>query len=186
MSAREKSSGRKKPTYAYCRSLAKRISKFTQVVLIARSFDLASNKGSDNVGTQSELRARKPRAKAYLSDKELQVAIYLAQVRLRKKSHPDKYINIKNQTFILNEFNKFVSANAQMANSEGNQTLYVDLDKSNEALISRTLKKLSYLQLIDYERRANKSDDGRVKKIYVKFLPINQISEKIALLAAAS
>ena len=60
--------------------------------MIARNFDTSVDK---NISGGVE---RKRRVKAFLSDKELQVAIYLAMTKLKRKTHPSRPMSMQNLT----------------------------------------------------------------------------------------
>lgn len=168
-------------SYAFNKALTKRIHKFIQVVLIARNFDTAFNMEMlDEAG-------RKRRAKAFLSDKELQVAIYLAMTKLKKRAHSSKAMSMQNLTLILNSFENYVSAKSKNEKADSKGKLGEMASKSNQALISRTLNKLAKLELIKYiPSKKDELDNSKKNHITIKFNEPKSIEYHVELMSRHS
>lgn len=168
-------------SYAFNKALTKRIHKFVQVVLIARNFDTAFNmEMSDEAG-------RKRRAKAFLSDKELQVAIYLAMTKLKKRAHSSKAMSMQNLTLILNSFENYVSAKSRNEKADSKGRLGKLASKSNQALISRTLTKLAKLELIEYNSSTkDEFDNSKKNQISIRFKEPKSIEYHVELMSRYS
>lgn len=186
MNDKDKTKERRKSNYAYNRAISKRISEFTKIVLIARNFDVNPLQEKIKDTSQKGGASRKKRAHAFLTDKELQVSLYLAQTRLRKKYHHSKGMLIKNQTMFLLAFEKYVGETSYHTDGNSKFTAEKVIEKSNEALISRTLKKLSQLELIQYEIKNIDIKDRRKTQIRVTFPKLQKTEYHVELMRKAS
>ena len=157
----------------YSKIMASKMYKYIKILLIARNYDIKKVVKSGKQESE-EIKKKRKRAKAFLTDKELQIALYIIISRFKRPLVKGKSIGKVNQTILYNDFVKFY----QSPDDDENEPL-----KNNEATVSRTLSKLVAIGLIKVEKRPPKSSKNKKNiKTFFVFPKLKSLTAHIMLI----